>query len=139
MSFSRLSYVYRSLFSFSISCVYIYISFFLVYLSTYNFTKHQVLHWLKLHFLLEIYDAEPQQGRATGGQSMERTPPPPPFFFSSHLLTRHPHRPQQGVLLCHKSPGSLNHATDAPLAFLIAVVHLHLYSIREINGSGHGT
>lgn len=63
----------------------------------------------------------------------------PPFFFSSHPLTRHPHRPQQGVLLCHKSPGSLNHATDAPLAFLIAVVHLHLYSIREINGSGHGT
>lgn len=54
---------------------------------------------------------------------------------ASHRHDRPPPKPQQGVPLGHKSPGPLNHA---PLAFLITVVHLHLYSIREINGSGHG-
>lgn len=64
---------------------------------------------------------------------------PPHFFFWKPSSDSPPARPQQGVLLGHKSPGSLNHAADAPLAFFIAVVLLHLYSIREINDSGHGT
>lgn len=47
--------------------------------------------------------------------------------------------PKQGVILCHKSPGSLNHTPDTLLPFLITVVSLHLYSIREINGPGYST
>lgn len=49
-------------------------------------------------------------------------------------LTRHPHSPKRGVILCHKSLGSLNHTPDTLLPFLITVVSLHLYSIRKING-----
>lgn len=54
-------------------------------------------------------------------------------------LTRHPHGPKRGVILCHKSLGSLNHTPDTLVPFLITVVSLHLYSIREINGTGYST
>lgn len=56
-------------------------------------------------------------------------------FFASRPLTCHPHSPKQGVIVCHKSLGSLNHTADTTLPFLTAVVALHLYSIRGISGS----
>lgn len=62
------------------------------------------------------------------GRTVERA------FFASRPLTRHPHGPKRGVMLCHKSLGSLNRTPDTLLPFLITVVSLHLYSIREING-----
>lgn len=108
---------------------------FLSFLTTSVFHKQDklpFLHWLGLLFWLEIYDAEVQQG-CTTGKSVERA------FFASCPLTRHPHRPKRGVILCHKSLGSLNHTPDTLLPFLITVVSLHLYSIREINGLGYST
>ena len=60
-------------------------------------------------------------------------------FFVSFPLTRHPHRPKRGVVLCHKSLGSLNHTPDTLLPFLITLVFLHLYSIRDLNGAGYST
>ena len=70
---------------------------------------------------------------STKGRTMERA------LFASCPLTRHPHSPKQGVILHHKSLGSLNHTPDTLLPFLITVVSLHLYSIREINDPGYST
>lgn len=100
-------------------------------LATYAFRRRDKLsfsHWLL--FRLEIYDAEvsggvrPELNRENGGKGI----------FASRPLTRHPHSPKRGVILCHKSLGSLNHTQDTLLPFLITAVSLHLYSIREING-----
>lgn len=60
-------------------------------------------------------------------------------IFVSCPLTHHPHSPKRGVILCHKSLRSLNHTPDTLLPFLITVLSLHLYSIREINGTGYST
>lgn len=111
--------------------------FFQVWLLMYstnktNFPSHTgsaLSFGLKFTILRCSRGVSPEYQRENGGKGI----------FASCPLTRHPHGPKRGVILCHKSLGSLNHTPDTLLPFLITVVSLHLYSIREINGTGYSS
>ena len=90
-----------------------------------NFPSHTGFSFgLKFTMLRCSGGVRPELNRENGGKGI----------FASRPLTRHPHSPKRGVILGHKSLGSLNHTQDTLLPFLITAVSLHLYSIREING-----
>ncbi len=90
-------------------------------------------HWLSLLLWPEIYVPEVQQDCFLFVQPGERKR----HFCKLSCDTPPTHSPKRGVIPCHKSLGSLNHTPDVLLPFLITVVSLHLYSIREINGPGY--